>query len=115
MSLIHLKRRFDDMKRQRSGSRKPKAPVDEVLYQERTLMSRAMRAWLDYYHGGEFRMARVYWERRLKREVLNSLAKVLIEVKRKKRFRRNVRHIGRLFKLKLLLRAWIQVRGTERI
>ncbi len=60
-------------------------------------------------------MARAYFRRRVMREVLEVLAKNRVAVKKKRRLNRSVRQVGRLFRLKLLLKAWKNIRQGERL
>ena len=55
-------------------------------------------------------MARAYFRRRVMREVLEVLVKNRVAVKKKRRLNRSVRQVGRLFRLKLLLKAWKNIR-----
>jgi hypothetical protein len=60
--------------------------------------------------GGDILMARAYFRRRVMREVLEVLVKNRVAVKKKRRLNRSVRQVGRLFRLKLLLKAWKNIR-----
>jgi hypothetical protein len=60
--------------------------------------------------GGDILMARAYFRRRVMREVLEVLVKNRVAVKKKRRLNRSVRQVGRLFRLKVLLKAWKNIR-----
>ena len=60
--------------------------------------------------GGDILMARAYFRRRLMREVLGVLVRNRVAAKKKRRLNRSVRQVGRLFRLKLLLKAWKNIR-----
>ena len=60
-------------------------------------------------------MASAYYQRRLMKAVISHLRHLRQLAKSKRRFNRNVRKISKLFSMKVLLKAWKNVRGEERI
>jgi hypothetical protein len=55
-------------------------------------------------------MARAYFRRRLMREILGVFLKNRVASQKKRRLQRSVRQVARMFRLKILLRAWQRIR-----
>ena len=60
-------------------------------------------------------MARAYFRRRLMREVLGVFVKNRVASQKKRRLQRSVRKVSRMFRLKVLLRAWQKIRQMDRL
>jgi hypothetical protein len=74
------------------------------------LKRKAFKSLIENYMGGDILMARAYFRRRVMREVIEVLLKNNVTLKKKRRLNRSVRQVGRLFRLKVLLKAWKNIR-----
>ena len=84
--------------------------IDAQWTYNRNLKRKAFKSLIENYMGGDILMARAYFRRRVMREVLEVLVKNRVAIKKKRRLNRSVRQVGRLFRLKLLLKAWKNIR-----
>lgn len=94
MCLRDLKRRFDRAKGRVGPPQQQRKEIDGESWYAMRMLRRAMSGWAEVSAGGDPRIARVYWERRLKRQFLRMLRLSLKATQRKKKFKRNVRRIG---------------------
>ena len=74
MNLKDLKQRFDRVKRRKKSPLPPRALPDVESFYRLRLARKAMAALLEASSGGDGRIARIYWERRLKRLFLQGLS-----------------------------------------
>ena len=84
--------------------------IDAQWTYNRNLKRKAFKSLIENYMGGDILMARAYFRRRVMREVLDVLVKNRLAIKKKRRLNRSVRQVGRLFRLKVLLKAWKYIR-----
>ena len=84
--------------------------IDAQWTYNRNLKRKAFKSLIENYMGGDILMARAYFRRRVMREVFEVLVKNRVAIKKKRRLNRSVRQVGRLFRLKVLLKAWKYIR-----
>lgn len=107
LSLEGLRSKFQQIKGVKIRTKRQLiSDIDAQWTYSRSLKRKAFKSFHENFLGGDILMARAYFRRRVMREVLGVLVKNKVAAQKKRRLNRSVRLVGRLFRLKVILRAW---------